>query len=254
MKIRTFGDFGRQKECERRLKAINKQSSYKTLFLLPIPTSRDGIYINGTQKTLESLLPEIEEGDFVAGYNIPEPYVSRMAELGAHIYDAGLDEGFLCDNADLTARGALGRILCEFATDMSEMKIAVVGYGRIGKRLLRYLLFLGADVTVYTGKKSTCLELSLEGASVRRTSDSIDMTGIDLLINTAPAHLISDSTVDSLGAAQRIIDLASGRFIKDAPGVIKLASVPDSMYPRTAGGLYAKYIARYLFDDREETV
>lgn len=251
MQIRTYGDFGRQRECERRLKAINKKSSYKTLFLLPIPTSRDGIYINGTQRSLESLLCEIDEGSFVAGYNIPEPYASRMSERGAHIYDAGLDESFLCDNADLTARGALGRILCEFATDLSEMKIAIIGYGRIGKRLLRYLLFLGADVTVYTGKPENCLELSMSGASVRRLCDSVDAVGVDLLINTAPAHLISDVTVDSLDSGQRIMDLASGRFIKDAAGVIKLSSIPDSMYPRTAGGLYAKYIARYLFEGGE---
>ena len=250
MDIRTFGDFGRQRECERCLKAINKRSSFDTLFLLPIPTSRDGVYINGTQKSLESLVSEVDEGALVVGYNIPEPYAVQIAAKGAHIYDAGLDEGFLCANADLTARGALGRILCEFASDVCDIKIAVIGYGRIGKRLLRYLLFLGAEVTVFTGKESTCLELSMEGASVRRTCESVDISGFDLIINTAPAHLITDAAVESLGAGQKIMDLASGRFIKDARGVIKLASVPDSMYPTSAGALYARYIARYLFDER----
>ncbi len=247
MEIRAFGESGRLRECERRLRSCTAESLYNKLILLPIPTSRDGVYINGTDIRLDSLLSEEHEGTLVAGYNIPEPFAEEMVKLGAHIYDAGLDERFLSDNAELTAKGALGRMLCEFERDIAELRIAIIGYGRIGSRLLRYLLFLGGNVTVFTGRESLLTSLVLDGVDTRLISDGEALSSFDLIINTAPAPLIPESVCQGLSENQRIMDLASGKFVGEYPGVIKLSSVPDAMYPKTAGGLYAKYISDYLF-------
>ncbi|MBQ7387318.1 MAG: hypothetical protein IJW03_04030 [Clostridia bacterium] len=247
MEIRAFGDSGRQRECERRLRLQNAESLYDKLVLLPIPTSRDGVRISGTDTPLDSLLKETGEGTLVAGYNIPEPFATALSSGGAHVYDAGLDERFLCDNADLTARGALGRILCEFERDICELSIAIIGYGRIGSRLLRYLLFLGGRATVFTGRESLCRSLISDGVDARHLGCGQELSDFDLIINTAPAPLIPESVCLGLSDGKKIMDLASGKFVPAYPGVIKLSSVPDAMYPMTAGGLYAKYISEYLF-------
>ncbi len=251
MEILAFGDSGRGRECERRLRLRNAESLYKRLILLPIPTSRDGVHITKTDIKLDSLLPKIGEGVFVAGYNIPEPFATRLSELGAHVYDAGLDERFLCDNADLTARGAVGRILCDFDRDITELRIAIIGYGRIGSRMLRYLLFLGGHATVFTGRESLLRSLVCDGVDARLSANAEELSDFDLIINTAPAALIPESVCSGLGDDKKIIDLASGSFVPELPGVKKLSSVPDAMYPRTAGGLYAKYISEYLFNEEE---
>lgn len=252
MEIRTFAASGRQRECERRLSAYRCESEYDKLILLPIPTSRDGVHITGSDTKLSDLYSEVCSTTLVAGYNIPDAAADEFASRGANIYDAGLDEVFLCENAELTARGALGRILCDFPKDVSEMNIALIGYGRIGKRLVRLLLFLGAAVTVYTGKENTRLELVGCGVESRLIDRTSDFSGFDLIVNTAPARLLTDEDVLRIGENGKIMDLASGKYIPDSPCVTKLASIPDAMYPITAGGLYAKHIAKYLFDEREE--
>ena len=142
MEIRTFGDSGRQRECERRLLAHGGESLYERLILLPIPTSRDGVHITGTDIPLEALLSSVTGSTLVAGYNIPEPFASELISLSAHVYDAGLDERFLAENAEITAKGALGKILCTTGRDITELRIAIIGYGRIGSRLLSWAMCL----------------------------------------------------------------------------------------------------------------
>ena len=144
------------------------------------------------------------------GYNIPDALGDMLAERGAHIYDAGLDEAFLVENAEVTARGALGRILCELPRDISEQKIALVGYGRIGQRLTRLLLFLGASVTVYTRREQTRLELAMSGVSAELLREECELSGFDMIINTAPARIMSEESARRLALDTRIFDLASG--------------------------------------------
>ena len=252
MEIRTFGDTRRQRECEQRLSSFCGVPLYEKLVLLPIPTSRDGVHISTTDIQLESVLSEVGEGTLVAGYNIPEPFATSLIESGAHVYDAGLDERFLCENADLTARGALGRILCEFDRDLTDMRCAIIGYGRIGSRLARYLLFLGTRVTVFTGRESLHRTLIFDGVDARLSCDNDELLSFDIIVNTAPAPLIPETVCRALPDGAKILDLASGSFVPSCPAVIKLSSVPDAMYPVSAGGLYAKYISEYLFNEGEE--
>ena len=252
MEIRTFGDTRRQRECERQLRSKGGVPLYEKLVLLPIPTSRDGVHISTTDILLESVLREVSTGTLVVGYNIPEPFATSLIDSGAHVYDAGLDERFLCENADLTARGALGRILCEFERDLTDMRCAIIGYGRIGSRLARYLLFLGAQVTVFTGRESLQRSLIFDGVDAKRSCERDELVDFDLIVNTAPAPLIPEEVCRNLSLGAKIMDLASGSFVPSYPGVIKLSSVPDAMYPVSAGGLYAKYISEYLFNEGEE--
>ena len=247
MKIRTFGDGGRQRECERRLGACDMYSPYRELILLPIPTSRDGVRISGTDIMLADVVQSASEGAFVAGYNIPEPFADGFISRRACVYDAGFDERFLCANADLTARGALGRILCDLQKDVTELRIAIIGYGRIGSRLMRYLLFLGAHVTVYTGREKNCISLACDGVDARSLFDPLELLSFDLIINTAPAPLIPESVVREMTSETCIMDLASGSFVPKHSSFVKLSSIPDTMYPVSAGRLYAEYIAEYLF-------
>ena len=245
MKISAFGESGRVRECERRIRMLTGEPLYSHLFILPIPTTRDGVHINGTDTPLASLLDSAREGVLVAGYSIPEDIRDMLVSRGADVIDASLFEDFLTVNADITARGAIGHVLTESVRDLTDMRIAVIGYGRIGSRLVRYLLFLGADVTVLSCRESMCRELSLLGVPAALTGEC-PLSDFDIIINTAPAPVLTDSDISSLREGARVIDLASGRFLPSAPCVTKLASIPEAMYPVSAGGVYAEYIRKYL--------
>lgn len=216
----------------------------RRLFLLPIPTSRDKKQITGTDVRLSDIASEAAAGDAFAGYDIPENIKEDLALRGALVYDGAFDEEFLLRNAELTARGTLGYILTKFDRDITDMRLGIVGYGRIGACLLRYLLYLGTSVTVYTTRSETALELCESGVDASTAFDGLGK--LDILINTAPARLLSDREEGEFFSHGRVIDLASGRPFSESESVVKLSSVPEKFYPVSAGRIYAERIVEYL--------
>ena len=238
MEILSFGGGRRLRECQRLLE-ITSGGLTGRLILLPIPTTRDNIYLNGSDMPLSSVSSLLRPGDTLAGYGI----LPHLASEGVSVYDAALDERFLSANALISARGALGYLLTNFPRDIADMSLGLVGYGRIGRALLRYLLALGADPTVYTRREEIALELGAVGVKCSVLQSESDLSSLDILINTAPARQIDESR---LGKETVILDLASGSIFSDSPRLVKLASIPEAYYPLTAGRLYAEGILRHM--------
>ena len=230
------------RECVRLLESVTGTLSGR-LILLPIPTTRDNIYINGTDLTLGSVVPLLTSESTLVGYNIPRDLISNAEAVGAAVYDAGRDERFLMENAIISARGAIGYLLTNFTRDIADMKIGIVGYGRIGRALLRYLICLGSSPILYTGRQEVAVELGSSDVDCRVLGEECDLAGLDILINTSPTAQIS---IEELDPMTKIIDLASGKPFPTSDRVTKLSSIPDAMYPLTAGRLYAEGILRFF--------
>lgn len=243
MEIRTFGGGRRMRECERALRSGICADYEGKILLLPIPTTRDKKYITSTDRPLAGILPLVEKGTLVVGYDIPEEIVSAVVEAGGVVYDAARDEKFLIRNAVLTARGALGHLLTAYDRDISDMKIGIVGYGRIGSELLRLLLLFSCDVTVYTTRETVAVELGEMGIRAEVIDENTDFEDLGVLINTAPAKQISNSR---LSPTANIVELASGMNFEPSEAVTKLGSIPDALYPITSGRLYAEGVERFI--------
>lgn len=243
MNIIRLGGGERIKACVRALDewCRGRELSHSRLVILPIPTTRDGVTINGDTNTFEDLISLADIRTMIAGYGMPPDVKCRLEELGATVYDAALDEEFLSANAKITAHGALGRMLTEDDRDISELSVGVIGYGRIGSALSELLMFLGARVKIFSGSEEKIIALASLGAEVSTVYDG-DFSHLDIIINTAPKRILSDSEeVELLLSGVRIIDLASGKnFSSDE--VCVMASIPDKMYPLSSGRLYAKHI------------
>lgn len=246
MEIITFGIGRRLMRAATVLSEFCSPSAFSRLVLLPIPTTKDGILVTGTDLPLEGIIPDVTQGTLVAGYGIPDYISERINSLGAYVYDAAGDEDFLLENAEVTAHGALGHILSDYSEDISEIKIGIIGYGRIGSALLRLLLFMGAEVRVYTTKPGVAKALGEDGVMCEIITGGTDWTKNELIINTAPAKLIDEKMLDGELKNTRILDLASGKIFPDLPGITKLSSIPEKMYPETAGKIYARCVKRAL--------
>ena len=229
-------------ECERRLTTWDL--GFPHLILLPIPTTRDKKYINGTSTLLSDIPTLSGTGALIAGYNIPGETVKELKERECAVFDAALDEDFLLDNARITARGAVANLMSNSELDISDMRVAVVGLGRIGTALLNLLLFLGAAVTVYTKRESVVRDLTSLEIDCRPIGWDSDLSEFDAVFNTAPESIIDPEKISVLPPKTRIIDLASGNIFEPSERLIKLASIPDKMYPVSAGKLYAEAIIR----------
>ena len=244
MKIITFGKGDRLKRAAELLECAPALAAYHELAILPIPTTKDGVHLTGSDTTLKEMAESLGEGTFVLGYAIPENIVEMLEDRGAVVCDATGDEVFLEENATLTAFGTLGVILTSARKSPSELKIGIVGYGRIGRQLLRILLFLGASVRVYTRKSSTRLDLSRLGIDASLSSEG-DYGGLDYLINTAPDRILTRRDAESATSSGEVIDLASGDNFPEGIPITKLGGIPGLMYPLSAGRIYAETALRY---------
>ena len=251
MNIHTYGADERLAFCREYLYKRNIRSVTE-IILLPIPTSRDGRTVGATGKTPEELLCDLPCGALIVGYGIPRSFRDCFSALGASVADVSLDERFTVENARLTAEGTVGKILTEHKSSPSDLSIGIVGYGRIGKELTEILAFLGARTTVLTTRREVAEELCMSGIAGVHISPEEDISyalrELDILVNTAPASLISESQACAL-EGKTVIELASGKNLPECLNVTRLAALPAKMYPKSAGRALADSVLRMLGEE-----
>ena len=247
MSIETYGT-GARLRCAARL--LGEVATDKRLILLPVPSTRDKKYIKDTDILLDDTLSGAKSDTVVVGYGLPEFYTAKARASGVKLIDLAVDEKYLCDNAKITAYGALGYILTTEHRAPEDLRFGIVGYGRIGSELSRLLLFLGARVRVYTSRNLTRLELGECGVETSPSEDiyarGAEFSGIDILINTAPRDMSGCFKNGEILGGMRLLELASGENFAGISGVERLPSLPERMYPESAGRAYFDAVVRFL--------
>ena len=182
-------------------------------------------------------------GGVYLGYGLPAFFRDGLFERGATVVDAALDEDFLLGNARLTALATVGHLFMPRDRSPEELSVGVVGYGRIGRALVRCLLALGVCVRVYSTRESAvhCLCASGVDAELVKVGDPIPE--VDILINTAPSQIFDVATPTPTGTD--ILELASG---ENFPGrkITRLPALPLRYFPVSAGRLYGEALLRAL--------
>ena len=249
MTVSILGRDPRLRYCKEYLDR-GKALPFATVALTPIPTSTDGKTLKGSGEELERATERLSSGDALVCYGLPREIKSKLVLRGAAVADLSGDEEFLEDNAALTAIGAVGRILTEQIKAPRDLSVGVIGYGRIGRKTVDHLAYLGARIRVFTSKTELARELSMLGIS---GLDSLSLegagedvfSGLDILINTAPAMLVPISARNAL-ASVRVIELASGVNFPEGITYERFASIPAEMYPKSAGMALGAAVKRLL--------
>ncbi len=222
------------------------------VLLLPVPATKDGVHLNcakSSPPTLSRLAAagpaRIFGGGFSAGF------IAESRRSGRVVTDLLTNAAFTEQNAALTAEAALGVGMEAAGRSLQHLEIAVIGYGRIAARLTRYLLALGAHVTVYARREEARLAASLDGARVYPvTSLARTLPSARLIYNTVPAPLLTKETTAHLTDCA-VVELASGRENISLPpreGVtLHFAhSLPGKVFPVSAGHIIAHTLDRVL--------
>lgn len=221
----------------------------KHLVLLPVPTTKDNVYVTNSDILLPDTLCNVGVGSVFVGYGLPEEYKKEAERKGAAVLDLCFDEEYQKENAALTAQGALGYILSSTRRAPRDVAFGIVGYGRIGSRLAELLLFLGARVKIYTSKPRVARSLGecgVESECVPRERGKYDFSGIEILINTAPKDMKDSFEGGKTPDGMRVIELASGKNFEGVDGVEYLPSLPEKMYPESAGAAYARAVEGFV--------
>ena len=243
-----------------------------TVIALPLPVSTDGAVLNCPLSSpdepvplsfVESIIPD---GAVVVGGRIPDELRIALEARGITVKDYFLSEEFQIHNAYITAEAALNIAMNNLDRNLSEAKIAITGYGRIAKHLVRLLKRFDADVTVVARKSSDLAWAYSSGCSVKRISTEgerekniLALTkGYDVIYNTGPTRLFGRDFLVAVDRRTCIIDLAS------APGgvdvcaakalgsrVLWATSLPGKYAPVSAGRIIALCIDDILRNEVE---
>ncbi len=217
--------------------------SFEYITILPIPFTTDGVHLNKSDMKIEALYDRVAPGGLYIGYDLPRELSELIEKNGGVIIDVSKSESFLLKNAALTADGALGYILTHFNKAPRDMKIAIIGLGRIGNELLKLLLFMRSRVCVFTRTPTKGLMLAENTVDTRLVSykdpDKVrhGFLGFDIVVNTAPQRLIGQSDLADLSGVS-VIELASGENMPKELKHVRLMSIPATMYSDSGGRVY----------------
>ena len=206
-----------------------------THLLLPIPSFHTDGSIRGGGD-LDAVLSVLPENITVIGGNLNHPSLSHYQTL-----DLLQDPIYVTENADITARCAIGLLADLLPCTLKDLPVLLLGWGRIGKCLARLLRANDARVTVFARKETDRAMLQALGYS---TQAAPDPTGFRVVINTAPAAVLHACPKDVFK-----MELSSVLGI-GGENVLWARGLPAIHAPESSGKLIADTILR-LFKKEE---
>ena len=173
-------------------------------------------------------------------------------EHGLTLYDYLAREELAVKNAVLTAEGAVGTAIRETPFSIHGSDILILGFGRIGKLCAVYFSALGGHVTAAARKKSDLAWINAYGFTAADFSDENGireaLANADIIINTAPARILTGERASAVRKDALLIELASVPCTEEGSGIrtVSAGGLPGKTAPVSAGHIIADTIGNIL--------
>ena len=173
------------------------------------------------------LLEELSETPLILGGKLSAKFREAALGHGQRVFDCMQRPEFTAGNAAVTAEGAVSRLMEVSDKALQDMKVLVIGWGRIGKLLLQKLRGLNAEACLMSRNPEA---RSLAGAmgyeALAPDCDRALMGSFDAVINTAPAQVLGELSA-----------------LRESCILLELASTPGGIDPQEARDGGMRYIA-----------
>lgn len=186
----------------------------------------------------EEDVKKLKKGSAVFGGNAALEAKRYMSIKGIGYFNILQDESFTVKNTIPTALGCIYNVMENSSRCVNEMKWLVLGYGRVAKTLVKYLMGLDAEAYVYTVDEK---EKALAEVFASGTEKSLASIGeYNLIVNTVPAKLLDKGIIDSISKDAFVCDLASGSYVdidylkKRGIGAVQASALPGRVAPESA--------------------
>ena len=185
--------------------------------ILPVPAEDAQGFLNapfGVQPCrIEHILDCADSSAVLIGGALSAGIRAAAAQRGMEAYDYMRSSDFTARNAAITAEGAVSELMKKTKTALCDMRILVVGWGRIGKLLINKLRALCPALYLMSqNSEARALARELGCASIAPDCPSELLGSFDAVINTAPAPVIADL-----------------RAFRDSCILLELASAPGGL-------------------------
>lgn len=239
--------------ADRSLVDISRATGEADVVVLPMPSERNGMVPLQSMDAvypLETILRDMRDGAWlVGGFLSAEPQ-----HEGINVLNLLSSERFAQANAWPTAEGAIRVALERTERTLKGSQCTVLGYGRIGKDLVKLLKAFGAEVIATARRKEQLEDIAALGVVSVHTNNILEACrDSQFIFNTIPNVLLTEDKLRGLRRDVVIIDLASSPFGVDFNAAARLKldaqpyqSLPGRMFPRTAAEIIQNCIKEFL--------
>lgn len=249
MKISIIGNDARYGYAARELKkhgfdVTTDAMKIADAVVIPINQSGATVVVKGKKLALADVVKANAGAAFFGGAAL----YGSLGDVfdGTRRYDITKNEEFAAENAHLTAEGALGIIIDKMPVAVRGARVAILGYGRVGRALVDVLVPLGALVTVFARSEAA----RAEAGKICAACDFSSFDGcFDAVVNTVPASVLTKKQKKRISLDALIIELASapGGFCQSdishlGARYINAPGLPGKTAPASAGKIMAKAI------------
>jgi dipicolinate synthase subunit A len=230
--------------ADKSLTDIEKAIGEADIIILPMPSTKNGMVPLLSMETaypMDTILQNMHEGAaLVGGFLQTAPH-----KPGVSVVNLLASERFQQANAWPTAEGAIRVALERSERTLKGSRCAVLGYGRIGKDLVKLLCSFGAEVVATARRKEQLEDIAALGVLAVHTNDLIEAcSDCNFIFNTIPCVLLDEEKLKKVRRDVVIIDLASVPFGVDFNAATRLKldaqtyqSLPGRFFPRTAADI-----------------
>lgn len=169
------------------------------------------------------------------------------------------DQEVISRNAIPTVEGIIADVVVNTEATIDESRVLVIGYGNIGKVLVKYLKLLGADVTVaiiLEDDKRVLDSIGINNFFSNDVSNLVKAIGSnDVIINTVPSTVIDNSLIKYINRECYVLDIASHPHGIDREALDEFfiknklyLGIPGKVAPKTSGKILSRKINNVLGD------
>lgn len=238
---------GMDNECT--LEECVNKSNY---IITSIPFSTDLKNIN-TPKSINKInidyFIDLLKNKTIIGGKFSKEQCERLERKGNTVIDLMQNESLALKNTIPTVEGIVKIIIENNDITIDGSNIAIIGFGRIGKRAAKILNSMGANIFCSDSKKEEVANIRLCGYNV--IENICKKNSFDVIINTVPQLVIGQNEFNFISKQVLIIDVASKpggvdfNFAeKNGYKVIHALGIPGKVAPLTA----AKYIEETIIN------
>ena len=178
----------------------------------------------------------------------------------ARVVDLWRDEALLCENARLTAEGAVSAAMQASRRSLRGQRCVVIGWGRIGSALAELLVAMGARVVVASrtaAHRHRAIERGAEAVPLERLGEALP--GADLIFSTPPVPVLGRDLLARVRPGALVIDLASPPYGVDLRAAWALGlrawrepGLPGRYCPESAAEALAEALLRHRKEANED--
>ena len=221
------------------------------IIILPLPVTRDGIYINSSNTKfrlpLTSVLNAVREDAIVFGGILNKECTEIMDIKKIKYCDYYKNKDFLVLNSHLTALGTVKLVSDKTGRNFKNKKALITGYGYLAKALCNCLEECEMNVSIVARNIKNREDAQYHGFDAYDfpVYDEV-LEKFDYIFNTVPSKIFSPENIKNLRKDTVFVELASKPFGTDPEYFISFdkkyicgQSLPGKYYPEDcAKGIY----------------